>query len=80
MKTVSFETIKAAKENDIEAAEQIKKHFESFIMSRCTRRYVGPDGQLHKYIDEDLRCLAEIALYAAIFRFQFADPPDDFEP
>ena len=79
MKNVLFHTIKAAKENDIEAAESIRQHFEGYIASRCLRQYEGTDGQIHTYVDEDLKYLAEIALYAAIFRFQFVDPPDDFE-
>ena len=79
MKTVPFQVIKAAKENDIEAAESIRQHFEGYIASRCLRRCEGADGQSHTYVDEDLKYLAEIALYAAIFRFQFTDPPDDFK-
>ena len=80
MKTVPFSVIKAAKENDTEAAESIRRHFESYIISRCLRRCEGADGQSHTYVDEDLKYLAEIALYAAIFRFQFSDPPEDFKP
>lgn len=79
MKTVPFDTIQAAKNNDAEAAESIKRHFEGYIASRCMRSYETPDGQRHTYVDEDLRYLAEIALYAALFRFRFTDPPDDFK-
>ena len=80
MNRVPFAVIKAAKMNDIEAAEAIKKHYEGYITSRCLQSCEGEDGTIHTYVDEDLRYLAEIALFAAIFRFQFADPPDDFEP
>lgn len=80
MKTVPFQVINAAKENDIEAAESIRRHFEGYITSRCLRRCEDADGHCHTYVDEDLRYFAEIALFAAIFRFQFADPPDEFEP
>ena len=80
MKLIPFSVIKAAKENDLEAAEKIRKHYDSCIGSRCLQSYTDENGTRHTYVDEDLRYLAEIALYAAIFRFQFTDPPDDFEP
>ena len=80
MKRIPFSVIKAAKENDSEAVEYIKRHFEGYIASRCLQSYEEEDGQLRTYVDEDLRYFAEIALYAAIFRFQFTDPPEDFEP
>jgi hypothetical protein len=80
MKLIPFSVIKAAKENDLEAAEKIRKHYDSYIGSRCLQSYTDEAGTRHTYVDEDLRYLAEIALYAAIFRFQFTDPPDDFEP
>ena len=80
MKRIPFSVIEAAKKNDSEAVEYIKRHFEPYIASRCLQSYEEEDGQLHSYVDEDLRYLAEIALYAAIFRFQFTDPPEDFEP
>lgn len=79
MKDIPFFIIKAAKENDIEAAEKIMKHFEGYIASRSLRRYDDADGKAHTYVDEDLRYFAEIALCAAIFTFQFREPPDDFK-
>lgn len=78
MKVVPFSVIKAAKENDIEAAEKIMKHFEGYIASRSLRRYEDADGKAHTYVDDDLRYFAETALCAAIFKFQFREPPDDF--
>ena len=80
MKLIPFAVIKAAKMNDIEAAEAIKKQYEGFIANLCLQSYEDENGSIYTYVDEDLRYLAEIALYAAIFRFQFAEPPDDFEP
>lgn len=35
-------------------------------------------GRTHSFVDEDLRYQAEIALFAAIFKFQFKEPPDGF--
>lgn len=78
MKYIPFAVIKAAKENDIEAAEKIKNHFYGYILSRCMRQYRDTQGFMRTYIDEDLRYLAETALYEAIFTFQFKEPPEDF--
>lgn len=80
MKYVPFAVIKAAKENDNEAIEMILRHFEGYIANRC--RETREDGQeiTRSYVNEDLRYLAEIALYAAILRFQFKEPPEDFKP
>ena len=77
---IPFAVIKAAKMNDIEAAEAIKKQYEGFIANLCLQSYEDENGNIRTYPDEDLRYFAENALYAAIFRFQFADPPDDFDP
>lgn len=80
MTLVPFEIIKAAKKNDIEAAEAIKKQYEGYIARLCMQSYEDENGKIHTYPDEDLRYFAENALYAAIFTFHFSDPPDDFEP
>ena len=80
MKLIPFAVIKAAKMNDIEAAEAVKKQYEGFIASLCLQSYEDENGNIRTYPDEDLRYFAENALYAAIFTFQFADPPDDFNP
>ena len=39
MKLIPFSVIKAAKENDPEAAEKIRKHYDSYIGSRCLQSY-----------------------------------------
>ena len=79
MKYLPFPVIEAAKQNDIEAAERIMKHFEGYIASQCLCHYEDKNGNIHTYVDEDLRYFAETALCAAIFTFQFREPPDDFE-
>lgn len=80
MKTIPYETIKAAKENDIEAAETIRKFFDGYIANRSLQSYEVEEGKNRQLVDEDLRYLGEIALYAAIFKFRFKQPPDDFKP
>lgn len=79
MKTIPYEIIKAAKENDTEAAQSIVSFFEGYIARRALCSYTDDSGMERQFVDEDLRYLGEIALYAAIFQFQFKEPPDDFE-
>ena len=79
MKTIPFEIIKAAKDNDIEAAETIKRFFESYIAYRSLQSYEDEQGAARQIVDEDLRYWGELALLAAIFQFQFKDPPDNFK-
>ena len=55
MKMIPFAVIKAAKMNDIEAAEAIKKQYEGFIANLCLQSYEDENGNFHTYPDEDLR-------------------------
>lgn len=80
MKYLPFPVIQAAKKNDSEAIEIILRHFEGYIANRCKETYEDGQGNTRSYVDEDLRYLAEIALYAAILKFQFIDPPEGFDP
>ena len=45
MKLIPFAVIKAAKMNDIEAAEAIKKQYEGFIASLCLQSYEDENGK-----------------------------------
>lgn len=78
MRNVPLATIKAAQACDPDAVNSILKHFERFIFSRCLLRYWDMDGEHRSYVDEDLRYYAEIGLYAAIFKFQCREPPENF--
>ena len=80
MKTVPFEKLEKAKENDAEAAEWIRAFFGGYIADRSLKSYTDSDGKETSYVDEDLRYLGERALLSAIFKFQFRNPPDDFNP
>lgn len=76
MKLLPLSVIRAAKQNDAEAAQIILQHFEGYIASRCMETYTDVN---QTYVDEDLRYLAENAVYAAIFKFQFREPPEGFQ-
>ena len=78
MKYIPYELIAAAQNYDSEAIEYILKHFEGFIAEESKERYESEGGRTHFYLDDDLRYLGQLGLYAAIFRFQFRDPPEDF--
>lgn len=78
MKRVPFSIIQAAKEFDAGAVEYIFWHFEGFIVNQCLCGCVGKYGNTHFYVDDDLYYQAQIALFRAINRFQFREPPDDF--
>ena len=77
MKTVAFSIIEAAKKYDYEAVEFIRRHFESYIASRCLIPYVDQYGNSKFIVDDELRYHAENAMLSAIFTFQFRDPPVD---
>lgn len=79
MKYIPYEIIKAAQNYDSEAIAYILKHFEGFIAAESKTKYESGDGQIKTYTDDDLRYLGQIGLYSAIFRFQFREPPEDFE-
>lgn len=78
MKLVPFPIIKAAKEFDTEAVEFVFHHFEGYIASQSLINYTDEYGNVHSFVDDDLRYQAENALFAAIIGFHFRDPPADF--
>lgn len=80
MKYLPLPVIQAAKQNDSEALAMVLHHFDGYIAERCKETYEDDWGNTRSFVDEDLRYLAEIALYAAILQFQFKEPPEDFEP
>ena len=78
MRIIPFSIIEAAKKSDREAVEFILRHFEGYIISRCLTTYVDQYGNTKTFLDDELRYQAENAVLAAIFSFQFRDPPADY--
>lgn len=78
MREVPFAIIKAVQNCDSEAVSFIDRHFEGFIASQSLIRYEDEDNRPCTYVDEDLRYAGQVGLYAAIFKFQFKEPPSDF--
>lgn len=79
MRYLPFVVIEEAKKNDSEAIGMVLRHFEGYIASKCKETREDGHGNTRSFVDEDLRYLAEIALYAAILQFQFKTPPEDFK-
>ena len=63
---------------DTDAIALIRRHFEGYIASKCLVTYDDGDGRSYTFPDDELRYLAEAALYAAIFGFKCKEPPPDF--
>lgn len=78
MKRVPFAIIQSAKTFEPEAVMFILQHFEGYIASRCMSTYMDNYNKSHPIVDDDLYYKAEIALFAAIAKFEFQDPPEDF--
>ena len=78
MKRVPFAIIQSAKAFDPEAVMFILQHFEGYIASQCMRTYMDNYDKSHLIVDDDLYYKAEIALFAAIAKFEFQAPPEDF--
>lgn len=80
MKRVSFPMIQAAQGGDTEALNYIFKHFEGYIASRSLIYSEDAEGKKRSYVSDDLRYLATVALFNAIFKFRFREPPESFAP
>ena len=78
MKRVPFAIIQTAKTFDPEAVMFILRHFEGYIASRCLSTYTDSHNKNHPIVDDDLYYKAEISLFAAIAKFEFQNPPEDF--
>lgn len=78
MKQVPFAIIKAAKTYDPEAVTFILRHFEGYIASKCLTTYTDEQMKQHPIVDDDLYYRAQLALFSAIAKFEFRDPPEDF--
>ena len=80
MKRIPFSIIQAAKNCDTEAVKYVFRHFEGFIASQCLIDCTDELGNTRSIVDDDLCYQAQIALFRAIDRFQFREPPDSFIP
>ena len=78
MKYVPFAIIQAAQHYDPEATGFVRRHFAGYIAYKALSPFLDEHGHLQMLPDDDLCYAAENALFAAMGRFRFREPPADF--
>lgn len=58
--------IKRVVHGDQEAIEAYLLHYDAYINSLVLYDEVGPDGQLHSYIDEDMKIQVQMKIVDAL--------------
>ena len=61
-KLLPFHVISAATKGDIEAIGLILAHYDRYISSLCTRKMIDENGNVHSYVDEEMRNCLKIRL------------------
>ena len=67
-----FHIIKAASEGDVEAINEVLKHYEGYIAALSTRKLYDECGNPHYCVDETLRRRLETKLITKILAFEVA--------
>ena len=52
---LSYETIKSATEGDVDAVQEVLKHYDSYINTLARRKMYDEYGQIHYCVDETLK-------------------------
>lgn len=68
-KFLSRETIKAAVSGEEWAIKKVIEHYSEYITKEATIEKKGPDGEVIKYVDEDLRQQMILGLIEALPNF-----------
>ena len=71
---IPFPVIVRAADGDIEAVNQIVRHYSGFIASRSMRPMKDEYGNTHMVVDETLRRRMEARLIAKILSFEIREP------
>ena len=71
---IPFPVIVRAADSDIEAVNQIVRHYSGFIASRSMRPMKDEYGNTHMVVDETLRRRMETRLIAKILSFEIREP------
>ena len=66
--------VEKARNGDIEAINQIVRHYSGFIASRSMRPMKDEYGNTHMVVDETLRRRMETRLIAKILSFEIREP------
>jgi len=67
-----FPVIVAATSGDVDAINTVLKHYEGYIIALSTRPLYDDYGNVHLFLDEELRRTLETKLTAAILTFVVA--------
>jgi hypothetical protein len=67
-----FPVIVAATSGDVDAINQVLKHYEGYIIALSTRRLYDDYGNVHLFVDEELRRTLETKLITKILTFDVA--------
>jgi len=66
---ISYPVIVLAAGGDVDAINDVLKHYEGYIATLATRRSFDKHGNPHLYVDEGLRRRLETKLITAILKF-----------
>ena len=69
-KLLPFHVISAATKGDIEAIGLILAHYDRYIATLCTRKMTDANGDVHSYVDEEMRNRLRIRLIKRTLDFQ----------
>lgn len=69
---IPFPVIVAASKGDVEAINQVLKHYEGYIISLSTRTLYDEYGNPHICVDENIRRRLQTKLIAAVLNFKIA--------
>ena len=63
---LTYPLIKRAVNGEPEALVEILRYYDAYINSLVTYEITGPDGRLHRHIDEDMKVQVQMKLVDAI--------------
>ena len=64
-----FSVIEAAASGDVEAINQVLKHYEGYIAKLATKHMLDKQGYPYWGVDDELRAILETTLSAKILKF-----------
>ena len=65
-----FTVIQSATEGDVSAIDQVLKHYEGYIKKLATRKGYDEFGEIHYWVDEEVKRRLEIQLIAMTLKFK----------
>ena len=67
---LSFPVIVAASSGDVNAINEVMKHYENYIITLSTRTLYDEFGNPRICVDEEIRCRLQAKLLASIMNFR----------